>query len=91
MRLVFIGLSTTVAILAASVQPGSAQFSFFNDHFCTQGGGLDSSGEPDCSYRTLAQCRATASGLGRYCTENPNWKPPQGERSRRTGRRHEQD
>ena len=30
----------------------------------------------DCSYFTLAQCRATISGNGGYCAPNPNARPP---------------
>jgi hypothetical protein len=32
-----------------------------------------SSGATDCSYNTLAQCRQGASGLNRYCVENPDY------------------
>jgi hypothetical protein len=70
MRLALIGFATVVAALAAAVQPGSAQF---NSAWCTVGGGSESSGMEDCSYSTLAQCRASASGLARYCSENPNY------------------
>jgi len=63
-----------------------AQESFFNKRFCTMGGGdRGGSGQPDCSYNTWEQCRASASGLGRYCSENPFWKPESN--SQRTPRR----
>jgi hypothetical protein len=67
MRLTLIGLTAAVA-LAASVQTSSAQF---NSRYCSFGG--RGSGQPDCSFNTMAQCRMAASGLGRYCGENPDW------------------
>jgi predicted nucleic acid binding AN1-type Zn finger protein len=70
MRLALIGLATLIAALAAGVQSGTAQH---NSRYCTDGGGAESSGMPDCSFNTLEQCRASASGLGRYCTENPDY------------------
>ena len=73
MRPALIGLATLVAILAANAPSGHTQESFFNKRYCTMGG-RGGSGMPDCSYNTWEQCRASASGLGRYCAENPNWK-----------------
>ena len=70
MRPALIGLATLVAILAASAPSGHAQESFFNKRYCTMGG-RGGSGVPDCSYNTWEQCRASASGLARYCGENP--------------------
>ena len=70
MRLALIGLAALIAALAAGVQSGSAQH---NSRYCTDGGGDNSSGMPDCSYSTWEQCRASASGLSRYCTENPDY------------------
>jgi hypothetical protein len=55
------------------VRPGNAQF---NAPYCSFGGGPGSSGEPDCSFHSMAQCRAAASGLGRYCGPNPNYRRP---------------
>ena len=70
MHLAWIGLATVIAASAAGVQSGSAQHV---SRYCTDGGGAESSGMPDCSFNTLEQCRASASGLGRYCTENPEY------------------
>ena len=91
MRLVLIGLATLIVALAADVQSGSAQSS---KRYCTQGGGFDSSGEADCSFSTWEQCRASASGLGRYCFENPQYRGGSSDvdrrdrtPQRRTGRR----
>ena len=88
MRLFIIGLAAITATLAADMSPADAQFSFYNKRFCTMGGGDRSSGEPDCSYNTWEQCRASASGLGRYCTENPFWKPTPELPQRRKRQRH---
>jgi hypothetical protein len=71
MRIALLGMATVCA-LVTTVQPGTAQESFFNSRYCAQGG--RGSGLMDCSYNTMAQCRASASGLGRYCVENPNWR-----------------
>jgi Protein of unknown function (DUF3551) len=72
MRKTSIGIVTTLAALAFA-QSGNTQESFFNSRYCTQGG-RGGSGVMDCSYHTWAQCQASARGLGRYCTENPNWR-----------------
>ena len=52
MRLTLIGFVTVVAALAADVQSGRAQGSFFSSRYCAQGGGSLSSGIPDCSFHT---------------------------------------
>ena len=84
MRLAMIGLAALLAASAAAVQPGNAQF---NARWCTIGGGSQSSGEPDCAFNTLEQCRAAASGVGRYCTENPRFGEDQrGSRQERNRR-----
>ncbi|MCP3473250.1 DUF3551 domain-containing protein [Bradyrhizobium sp. CCGUVB1N3] len=40
----------------------------------------------DCSYISIDQCRATASGLNAMCLENPYWQRWQALSSRRQGR-----
>ncbi|WFU42090.1 DUF3551 domain-containing protein [Bradyrhizobium sp. CB82] len=40
----------------------------------------------DCSYVSIAQCRATASGLAAMCQENPYWQGSPGRSSRQQGR-----
>ena len=63
-------LVTITAALAADVQSGSAQESFFNDRYCTRGGGK--SGQLNCAFNTWQQCIETARGSAdRYCTVNP--------------------
>jgi hypothetical protein len=69
-RLALIGSAAGIAVLAAGMSSSDAQFS---RRYCTMGGGSQSSGEPDCSYNTWEQCVASASGLARYCSENPEW------------------
>lgn len=49
MRLALIGLATAIAALTAGVPSGSAQHV---SGYCTEGGGDNSSGLPDCSYNT---------------------------------------
>jgi hypothetical protein len=73
MRLAFVGLLTAAAALMVDVQPSVAQF---NSRYCTIGTSRDSSGMPHCAYHTWQQCMASASGMGQYCTENPNWRGP---------------
>src|ERR1700754_2642599 len=70
MRLGLIGSAAMIAALAAGMSSSDAQFS---RRYCTMGGSSQSSGEPDCSYNTWEQCMASASGLARYCGENPEW------------------
>jgi len=69
MRYALMSLATALAVLAFGVPSSNAQF--FSKRYCTFGGGEQSSGQPDCSYNTWEQCRASASGLARFCGENP--------------------
>jgi hypothetical protein len=87
MRSALIGLAAVIATVAIDVPSSSAQESFFNKQYCTIGGGGRGSGIADCGYNTLEQCRASASGLGKYCSENPFWKPEAASRSDRHPRR----
>jgi Protein of unknown function (DUF3551) len=80
MRLAFVGFLTAAAALTADVQSGVAQH---NARFCMIHGGRSGS-IPDCSYRTLEQCRASTLGMAKYCTENPNYsEPPRGSTTQR--------
>ena len=60
------------AALAASIESGHAQ----NRPFCTTRP-IGAWGFPDCAYDTFEQCRATASGTGRYCMNNPWYVAPE--------------
>ncbi len=79
MRFALIGFAAATLAFAASAQLAHAQF---NAPYCSFGGRSGSSGEPDCSFRTMEQCWASARGLGRYCGPNPNY----GRRLRGDGR-----
>ena len=72
MPTIVIALLTAVIALAASAEPSQAQ----NRRFCTQRP-AGSWGFPNCGYDTMEQCRATASGLGLYCTSNPFYVEPE--------------
>ena len=77
MRPAFIGVVTVAAVLAAGVQSGTAQESFFNERFCARSTGGDmGTGPMDCSFWTWQQCIESARGLGRFCMENPFWHGP---------------
>ena len=78
MRPALIGLATMIATLAAELPSAGAQESFFNRHYCTRGIGPE--GGLNCGYDTWQQCIETARGIGRYCTENPFWRPQASQR-----------
>jgi Protein of unknown function (DUF3551) len=62
------GLGIVATALAAGMQPSSAE----PRPYCLQAGrGGPGGGLPDCTYRTLAQCRASVGGGADYCYENP--------------------
>jgi Protein of unknown function (DUF3551) len=94
MRIALIGLVTVMAALAADMQSSGGQESFYNQRFCTQGGGgREGNSSPDCAFNTWEQCIASARGLGRYCAENPFWhgpraQPPIQRKSIKRNRRH---
>jgi Protein of unknown function (DUF3551) len=45
--------------------------------------GAKSGGATNCGFVTLAQCRATVSGIGGMCQPNPFYNPGKARRSRR--------
>ena len=58
-------LAGGIAVIAGSA-PAAAEYDY---PWCVMGGELGASG--DCSYQTLAQCQASASGRWNlYCAEN---------------------
>jgi hypothetical protein len=75
MRLVLQGLVALIVGLTVNASSGHAQESFFNKRYCAVGGSSLGSAMADCSFNTWEQCRASAFGLGRYCSENSFWKP----------------
>ncbi|MFZ2156409.1 MAG: DUF3551 domain-containing protein [Bradyrhizobium sp.] len=53
----------------ASTMAGSTPAAAYDYPYCIQGGGWGFPG--DCSYRSYAQCMASASGRRVYCNINP--------------------
>jgi hypothetical protein len=87
--MIFMALAAVTALAAVGIPSAQAQF---NGPVCSRGGGPESSGLDDCSFKTWAQCEAAVKGLGRYCIDNPEiawrargWKDPN-EQPSRTGR-----
>ena len=85
MRIAALAIFATAAVLTAAPEPAPAQTFGGNAPVCIQRyrwGGSDI----DCSYASLAQCAATASGLSATCSENPYFaraQMPMGPTSRR--------
>jgi Protein of unknown function (DUF3551) len=73
MRAQFVGFAVVIAAFSVDLPPTSAQRakSAGPRPFCLEGG-FHGGGTRDCTYHTLAQCRASARGpYGGYCIENP--------------------
>ena len=68
MRNAMLALLALSAAGAASMV-GSGPASAFDYPYCIQGRGVGIPG--DCSYRSYAECMATASGRSVYCNVNP--------------------
>ena len=66
MRLSVIPLAIVIATLAGSSSPAATQ-----SRYCLQGKNWGHPG--NCSFATMAQCRATASGTGATCGVNPRY------------------
>jgi hypothetical protein len=62
-----LALLTAAAATGASSGPAAA----IDYPYCIQGGGWGIPG--DCSYRSYAECRASASGRRVYCNTNPRF------------------
>jgi len=67
-------LAISAVTLLASVQPGMAEQVY---PWCAQYG--SAVGGRNCGFESLAQCRATISGIGGYCERNTMYDllPPQ--------------
>ena len=63
----FVMLTLLAAASATLADPAPA--AAYDYPYCVQGRGIGIPG--DCSYRTYAQCMASASGRGLYCNINP--------------------
>lgn len=68
MRNVMLAILTLSAAGAATLV-GSSPAAAFDYPYCVQGRGVGIPG--DCSYASYAQCMASASGRGLYCSVNP--------------------
>ena len=62
MHKLLIVFAALLAAPAASAQVGNAPFCLATDS--------EFGGEPDCTYRTWAQCRLSQRGVGVYCYMN---------------------
>ena len=64
-------MAVAFSALAFVAAPGSAEAATFPDHpgaaYCLSG---DHYGEGDCSFKTYAQCQASASGTDGECMAN---------------------
>lgn len=73
MRVSFLSAAAVLAILAAGIEPGTAQNT--TRPYCMRGG-LYGPGSWDCSYYNMNQCLESASGLNGTCTANPYYQGP---------------
>jgi hypothetical protein len=71
-----------LSIMLALPAPAKAEVRY---PWCAQLAGEDGDGGTNCGFTTLAQCRATISGIGGYCYENPAYPTPR-QRPRMTGK-----
>jgi hypothetical protein len=74
-------LFSALVLLADATRPAHAFFRTYNEAWCTDLG----QGMNDCSYFTLQQCRAAASGNGNFCYPNPRYAgpPPEARKAKR--------
>ena len=65
----------SLSALVASPAPARAEIEY---PWCAEYNGLDGDNGVNCGFVTLAQCRATISGIGGNCYENPAYSaaPP---------------
>jgi len=87
MRILALAILTAVTVLTAA--PVVAQTYGGNSPFCLQSYGMGGGYGIDCSYSSMEQCKATASGLSATCLTNPyhpNAQAPRGPDSRQPRR-----
>jgi hypothetical protein len=70
MRLILASLAAAIAILTVNVETSSAQPGNPTRPYCLRDG-INGAGMWDCSYYSMQQCLATASGNGGTCQPNP--------------------
>jgi len=54
--------------------------------WCAVYGGIDGDNGTNCGFDTLQQCRATISGIGGWCQQNPLYQPREQPRPPRSSR-----
>jgi hypothetical protein len=89
MRILALAILTTVTVL--TIAPAVAQRYGGNSPICLQSYGMGGSYGIDCSYSSMEQCQATASGLSATCLTNPyysNAQSPRDPASRQPRRGH---
>jgi Tfp pilus assembly protein PilV len=78
MRIMISAILTTVMVWATA--PAVAQTYGGNSPFCLQSYGMGGGYGIDCSYSSMEQCQATASGLSATCLTNPYYANAQAPR-----------
>ncbi len=73
MRIILASLAAMIAILTVNVETASAQNT--TRPYCLRDG-VNGPGMWDCSYYSMEQCLATASGNGGSCQPNPWYQGP---------------
>jgi hypothetical protein len=73
-----------LAVMAAGAATVATPAAAYDYPYCLQGSGVGIPG--DCSYRSYAQCMASASGRRAYCNINPRVAFGQQQRRVRTYR-----
>jgi Protein of unknown function (DUF3551) len=63
------GLMFAVLLLPVAL-PAPAQAQIYYP-WCANYGGMGDGGGTNCGFSTLEQCRATISGVGGFCQQNP--------------------
>jgi hypothetical protein len=79
MRIPALAIVATITALTAAA-PAQAQTYGGNSPFCLQSYGTGGGYGIDCSYSSMEQCQATASGLSATCLTNPYYSNAQAPR-----------
>jgi hypothetical protein len=83
-RIVLAGLALVAAVTVFEIPTAEAQVSSSRNPWCIRDGNAGG-GSWDCSYYNQAQCLASASGAGGWCTQNPNYGGGRQSRNPRRG------
>ena len=74
-RIMLAGLAVVAAVTVFEIPTAEAQVSSSRNPWCIRDG-IGGRGGWDCTYHNRAQCEASASGAGGFCTPNPNYGGP---------------